>query len=358
MKELVKRIAKAILWPLSRFFDPRFEGINQALHVNTLASIEATTLLGRSIADLQAQTEASIADLRRLLEETHKEASKASRSYFEHLLQGSTSDIDVDVASVLEREAGHRGFAAQRGLWFNPPVRVGYAPGDVVLRGVSERIAEIPYVFSAVGRLKAGASILDVGAAESHDRPVSRLTRLRGDRRIDVRPYPFSHPRLRSVVGAVEEWETNERFDAVVCLSTIEHIGLGAYGEEASDGRADLAAMRRILELTKPGGMLVLTTRFGEPDVDELQRTYDRDGLDALLEWLERGRPDRAPPRGRDDLGACGRRRRGTSGPRGGCARHGEASEGNRPPVVAVSFSSTSRASRARRTASAASRAT
>jgi hypothetical protein len=61
-------------------------------------------------------------------------------------------------------------------------------------------------------------------------------------------------------------------------------VGLGAYGEEAKDERADLAAMKRMRELTKTGGVLALTTRFGSAGVDELQRTYDRDGLDELLE--------------------------------------------------------------------------
>jgi SAM-dependent methyltransferase len=283
MEELVKRIAKAILWPLSRFFDPRFEGINQALHANTVATLEATTLLGRSIADLQAQVDADTAELRRLLEETHREAAKASRSYFQQLLGGSTDDIDADVASVLDRETGAEGFAAQRGLWFNPPVWVGYDPGDVVVRAVNERIAEVPHVFRALLRLDPGARILDVGASEST--VALSLASLGYDvTALDVRPYPFSHPRLRSIVAAVEDWETKERFDAVVCLSTIEHIGLGAYGEESSDSRADLAAMRRMHQLTKPNGLLVLTTRFGEPDVDELQRTYDKGGLDELLE--------------------------------------------------------------------------
>lgn len=304
MKALVKRVVKALLWPVSRFFDPRFEGINAALHANTVASIEATTLLGRSLADLQAQVEANAAEFRaelgavrgeaeaarREAEAAHREAeaarheaTKASRSYFQELLGGSTEAIDADVASVLDRETGAEGFAAQRGLWFNPPVWVGYDPGDVVVRGVNERIAEVPHVFRALLRLDPGARVLDVGAAEST--VALSVASLGYDvTALDIRPYPFSHPRLRTVVAAIEDWETDERFDAVVCLSTIEHIGIGAYGDEAKGARADLAAMRRMHELTKPDGLLVLTTRFGEAGEDELQRTYDRAGLEELLE--------------------------------------------------------------------------
>jgi hypothetical protein len=290
VKELVKRVAKALLWPVSRFFDPRFEGINQALHANTVASIEATTLLGRSLADLQAQVEANAAEfraelaaLRRVAEVASHEAAKASGTYLERLTRGDPRDVDPIVAPILERETGAEGHAARYGLWFNPPVWVGYESAGVVLRGVNERIAEVPYVFAAVAKLPLGSTVLDVGAAEST--VALSLASLGYEvTALDIRPYPFSHPRLRAVVGAVEEWETYERFDAVVCLSTIEHIGLGAYGDDARDERADLAAMRRMHELTKPDGLLVLTTRFGEPSVDDLQRTYDRAALDELLE--------------------------------------------------------------------------
>ncbi len=64
--------------------------------------------------------------------------------------------------------------------------------------------------------------------------------------------------------AAVQDWETDETFDAVTCLSTIEHIGLGAYGESQSEEGEDVAAMRRIRELAKPGGVLVLTVPYGE----------------------------------------------------------------------------------------------
>ena len=81
----------------------------------------------------------------------------------------------------------------------------------------------------------------------------------------------------------IEDWDTSDEFDAVVCLSTIEHVGLAAYGQEER-AEADIAAMRRLHELTKPHGLLVLTAPFGESfHVDDFQRTYDREQLDKLL---------------------------------------------------------------------------
>ena len=69
-------------------------------------------------------------------------------------------------------------------------------------------------------------------------------------------------------------------------LSTIEHIGVGAYEQDASE-RADLAAMRRIRDLTEVGGLLLLTTSYGPAAVDDFSRTYDRAGLDELLDGWE-----------------------------------------------------------------------
>ncbi len=279
----LKRAVLTILWPLRRFFDPRFQGVADAARSSVEATLEATTILGRSVAELEGRLDELFASLSASVAEVHREATKASGTYLERLASKETRDLDPVVAPLYDREAGYTGFAAQRGLWFNPPVWIGYEGGDAFVRGVNERIAEVPYVFAAIGGLEPGARILDVGAAEST--VALSLASLGFDvTALDIRPYPISHPRLRSIVAAIENWETDERFDAVVCLSTIEHVGLGAYGEKPTDGRADLAAMRRMLEVTKPGGRLLLTTRFGPAATDELQRTYDHSGLDQLLE--------------------------------------------------------------------------
>ena len=49
--------------------------------------------------------------------------------------------------------------------------------------------------------------------------------------------------------------------------------------------------MRKIQQLTAPGGALILTTSYGPSRVDEFSRTYDREGLDELLDgWDVRER--------------------------------------------------------------------
>jgi hypothetical protein len=69
----------------------------------------------------------------------------------------------------------------------------------------------------------------------------------------------------------------------VLCVSTIEHVGLGWYGEAPQAPEADRQAVKRLAELLRPGGRLVLTVPYGRAGVDDVQRTYDDAGLDALL---------------------------------------------------------------------------
>ena len=64
-------------------------------------------------------------------------------------------------------------------------------------------------------------------------------------------------------------------------------MGRGAYGEAPADDNADREILKRLRELMKPGGLLVLTVPFGRPTQNAFERTYDSAGLDALLKgWV------------------------------------------------------------------------
>jgi Methyltransferase domain len=285
LKSVLRRFGRFLLWPARRFFDPRFAGLEAAIRENVQVTLDATDLLGRSIAELRAavdETNSRLENVQRQLTDVQVEAEKASGAYFERLLSGRPSDLDDKASALLNHEVGSLGLAAQSGVWFNPPVTVEYRPGAVEIGNVNERAAEMPYVFKGLAGLPPGARVLDVGAAEST--VALSLASLGYDvTALDPRPYPFSHPQLVTVTSTLAEWDHDGVFDAVICLSTIEHIGLAAYGVEASEDRADLTTMRRMYELTRPGGRLLLTTRFGEAGADSFQRTYDGAGLAELL---------------------------------------------------------------------------
>jgi SAM-dependent methyltransferase len=289
-KSIVRSIGRAILWPLRRFFDPRFTGIHEEVQdvkrvviADMDAANEASVLTGRTLDALLAQHAAMLARIEPM---ERKVDGLHNRFLFDPEAEHSLADLDDGVARILNYASSHHGFASDANLWFNPPVLVAYASGDVGVRWVNERIAEIPYAFRALSRVAPGARILDVGATES---TVSlSLASLGYDvTAIDPRPNPLSHERLHTVVGQIEEWNSDSEFDAVLCLSTIEHLGTGEYDQEGTERRIDLDAMKRMHELTKPGGALVLTTAVGGASSNESSRVYDRAGLDELLEGWE-----------------------------------------------------------------------
>jgi hypothetical protein len=67
---VLRRLARAILWPLRRFFDPRFTGVHDAVQdvrrlliTDLEAANETTTLTGRTLDQLLAQNEEVLARL-------------------------------------------------------------------------------------------------------------------------------------------------------------------------------------------------------------------------------------------------------------------------------------------------------
>jgi hypothetical protein len=293
-----RAVAKKLLWPARRFFDPRFVGIHQAIDdvkrivaADANASNEAATFTGRSLDTIQADIDEQARFLRAQVEEQTRSLAAVQtqvddlhrRFTFDAGSPHSIEEINGHIARLLNYAGGHEGFAAQAHLWFNPPLLVGYEPQKVALRWVNERVVEVPWAFRALCRVEPDAAVLDVGATESS--VCLSLATLGYDvTAIDPRPNPLSHERLRTVVGRIEDWDHDATFDAVLCLSTIEHIGTDAYEQEATDRRVDLEAMKRIRDLTRPEGVLVLTTAVGRASINELGRVYDRAGLDELLE--------------------------------------------------------------------------
>ena len=289
-KSILRSVGRAILWPVRRFFDPRFTGIHEEVQdvkrvviADMDAANEASVLTGQTLDTLLVQNEALLAriePMRQKVEGLH------NRFLFDPEEEHPLEDLDDDMARILNYASSHEGFASHASLWFNPPILVGYSSGEVGVRWVNERVAEVPYAFRALSRVPPGGTILDVGATES---TVSLSLATLGYQvtAIDPRPNLLDHDRLQTVVGQIEEWETDAEFDAVLCLSTIEHLGTGEYEQQGTESRVDLDAMKRMHELTKPGGSLVLTTAVGRAASNESSRVYDREGLDELLAGWE-----------------------------------------------------------------------
>jgi SAM-dependent methyltransferase len=231
-----------------------------------------------------------------------EEALAAARStgeagYRDRLAQAADlplERLDGALADLINHANGHRGFAAQANLWFNPPAHTQLSDGAARLSVVNERIVEFPFAMAALGRLETSARILDIGGGESTF-ALSAASLGFSVLAIDPRPLGYEHPNLERFQGRFEDWDggSSETFDAVFLISTIEHIGVGAYDQEPYGGAtvgagADRRLIERVTTLLAPGGILVLTTPIGERGTDALERTYDEDALDALLAGFDR----------------------------------------------------------------------
>lgn len=77
-------------------------------------------------------------------------------------------------------------------------------------------------------------------------------------------------------------------YDAVCCISTLEHIGMGRYDDPVCTEGGDLQAVKEMLRVLKPGGRLIVTTNICHETCiynDEI-----RYGEDRLRELMGEGR--------------------------------------------------------------------
>ena len=286
-RRFARRVARSAAWPARRFFDPRFGLVHAELaaaqtrtdaklDVLAAAMSETLTFVGRELSRMQDRLGNLDGSLEVFVEDHELRAA----------LSGDIDVLGTRVAGLLNLAEGHRGFSAQRELWFNPPLSLHYEPGNVRLASVNERVVEVPFVFGALAGLGVGARVLDVGCAESS---VAFSLASLGCvvTALDPRGYPLAHPGVRVVEATLAGWERGAGealFDAVVFLSSVEHFGLGAYAGSGSAAGADREAVVLARGLVRDGGALVLTVPFGVAAVDGLQRTYGLDELERLVE--------------------------------------------------------------------------
>ncbi len=97
--------------------------------------------------------------------------------------------------------------------------------------------------------------------------------------------WPFEHPAFTFVQGdAIGTGLAARSFYLIINCSTVEHLGLGRYGDR-NDSQADLQGMRHLRSLLKSDGVLIMTLPVGLDAVyPQVHRVYGRTRLPLLLE--------------------------------------------------------------------------
>ncbi len=136
--------------------------------------------------------------------------------------------------------------------------------------------------------LSAPSRIADVGGASSL-LPLELASLGHEVHVFDLRPCPLKHPGLFThQINLFDNKFEDNFFDAVTCISVIEHVGLPRYGGEARPD-ADFALMKEFRRLIRTKGRIIISAPYGkghDPTTDGAPlgyRIYDRKRLEKLL---------------------------------------------------------------------------
>ena len=151
------------------------------------------------------------------------------------------------------------------------------------------RIVEYQWILKQLP--KESCLVLDVGCSESF---LSHELLGRGYVVVglDIRECPWRNDRVHLIKRDVSDTRLQrEIFPLIVIVSTIEHIGLNAYGQLLLDNDGDIKAMRELYRILKSGGKLLLTTPYiGEGPLrivsrpGEAERRYNVKRLQRLID--------------------------------------------------------------------------
>ena len=181
--------------------------------------------------------------------------------------------LEVPIYSLSERSAANNKNSSSSNS--------GFKRLDIhnLLVGItSERLVEYEFVARNLVSSKKQAAILDIGSGSSL---LAKAIGELGKGKWQVFRIDIAESNCDARMDARMTGFRKEVFSQVICISTIEHIGIGiSSGEEDDDG--DLKTVKEILRILKKGGSAIISVPYGK--IKKLNyRVYDRHALSRLV---------------------------------------------------------------------------
>jgi SAM-dependent methyltransferase len=156
--------------------------------------------------------------------------------------------------------------------------------------GVDERAVEYPWLLA---QAPAGR-VLDAGSVLNHDAILDRfLPGIDELHVVTLAPERRSFPErgVSYVYADLRELPYRDgAFDTVVCVSTLEHVGMDNSGyapgavREADPDRQVRRAVEELRRVTAPGGRLLVTVPYGAKEDHGWLQQLDRDAMEAIVD--------------------------------------------------------------------------
>jgi SAM-dependent methyltransferase len=158
--------------------------------------------------------------------------------------------------------------------------------------GLDERVVEYPWVFAQ----QLFGRVLDAGSTFNHAHILDRLLpSLDALHIVTLAPeeIAFTERGVSYLFADLRELPLRDGlYDAVVSISTLEHVGMDNSSYGAAPGRSndpDLELRRALGELRRvacPGGRLLVTVPYGRPDDHGWLRQFDAAAIAGLVKDL------------------------------------------------------------------------
>ncbi|MEH2055086.1 MAG: DUF268 domain-containing protein [Nostoc sp.] len=298
IRKWLKSILKKIAWPIFKRQVYYNSAVRQLLYNLIQQSDEYNTRdkeVNKKFSQLEQKVE-QLSQLEQKVEQLSQLEQKVDQlSQLEQKidqlpqLQQAIDQLSAELQvnnNVASQFASAEEAKIKSGLWFNDPIWVGHRDnGEAYWVETTERILEKTFVMHSLACLyqSRDIEILDVGAAESL-LSYELASFNYSVTAIDIRPIALFHPNLKFVKTDIcNPVLPPASFDCVIALSTLEHIGLGWYGDETGESY-DIKAVQQISLLLKPEGSFILTVPYGKKALTPVHRIYNQESLQKLIQ--------------------------------------------------------------------------